>query len=439
MPVNLCPTCEAPIDPARAPVARVRGTKVVTYCSAACAEKDARPAAAAEGPSPRARPPTKTEGTATTVTAATDEPGPYPRRGRGNSRRRIVALSSTMLVGGMVITAIHAVSPSTPSDVSASSAPQAARQGHLGHLGSTTPATIDPNATLATDRGQKAEGQGSIGDDGPASDEAPALPPTPEALLARAHATLQGLLQSPSERVQRMAALALSRASDPDALALLRDMIADEPSDLARIEIAYALARSGDEDAKQMLRTALRHDRRDIRLDAARALVQLGDDSGIKVLQRMLSKKRHRMGAAALLARMGDEEGLAMLNDELADDDTSSEGRMRALVALGRAGDANVHEELRKILDDGRFQVGAAEALAIMGDQTAIPALMGQLELASLRVRAALGLRRLGHEVDLAPLADALDDTTSGNDAARVGAAEAILILAGAPELAEFE
>ncbi|HEU5060010.1 MAG TPA: hypothetical protein VFU21_25940, partial [Kofleriaceae bacterium] len=36
-----CPTCGKPLDATRAPVARVRGVKVVTYCSVACADSGA--------------------------------------------------------------------------------------------------------------------------------------------------------------------------------------------------------------------------------------------------------------------------------------------------------------------------------------------------------------------------------------------------------------
>jgi hypothetical protein len=88
------------------------------------------------------------------------------------------------------------------------------------------------------------------------------------------------------------------------------------------------------------------------------------------------------------------------------------------------------------MLGDHRYHVGAADALAALGDRTAIGALNKQLALPSLCVRAALGLRRLGAVAERGVLLQAL---RSGSDPARVSAAEAILILTGPEELAERE
>jgi HEAT repeat protein len=150
----------------------------------------------------------------------------------------------------------------------------------------------------------------------------------------------------------------------------------------------------------------------------------------------MLDLTTHRLGVASLLARRGNQEGLAALREVLADTESTNELTMRALVALGRAGDASVRDRLVEILEDGRYHVGAADALAALSDRAAIPALVHQLGLPSLRVRAALGLRRLGEAVPLDELGAAL---VQGNEAARVSAAEAILILAGPRNLAELD
>ena len=107
---------------------------------------------------------------------------------------------------------------------------------------------------------------------------------------------------------------------------------------------------------------------------------------------------------------------------------------MRAQVALGRAGDASVKPALLKILSDRRYNVGAADALAALGDEAAAPALTVQLGLSSMRVQAALWLRRLKQSVDLAPLTLALQ---TGDEVSRVSVAEALLILAGPESLAE--
>jgi HEAT repeat protein len=288
--------------------------------------------------------------------------------------------------------------------------------------------------------------EGAAGAAGPAARRAPmtasarAAPVTPAAAgdgtsrLAAAQAELRALMESGSPRVRRLAAQALARSKDPAALDLLKRMAREEPSQLGRIQIAYALARAGESAAREALRIQLGSERRDVRLDAARSLVQLGDDTGRKALRAMLSVEQHKVGAAGLLARLGDDEGFKALRAEAGDKRATPESRMRVQVALGRAGDESVKGALHKILSDRRYNVGAADALAALGDEAAAPALTAQLRLSSMRVQAALWLRRLKKDVDQEPLVVALE---SGDEMSRVSAAEALLILSGPPALAE--
>lgn len=406
MAANVCPACNAPIDPARAPVARVRGGKVVTFCSIACAEAPVQTATPADASAESPRDKTQR------AVPGADAERAYERAAsvapRGNRKRRVILLSSALLVGGMAITVsnavITAVSPSTPSDASAAASAVRHR--------------VAPGSTPGE----------------PGTAPAAPVPPTPLELYERAQSTLRALLTSPSPREQRIAAMALARLNDAAAIERLATLLEEETSELARIEVAYALARAGDIRGRKALARAIEDERRDIRLDAARALVQLGDEAGNQVLRYMMRLSTHRIGAAGVLARAGDEEGLEALREELGSSDISDERRMRAVVALGRAGDASVRDQLLAILEDGRYHVGAADALAALRDRAAVPALIRQLDLPALRVRAALGLRRLGEMPALDELAAALD---TGTAAARVSAAEAILILAGPEQLAE--
>ncbi|HKE19775.1 MAG TPA: HEAT repeat domain-containing protein [Kofleriaceae bacterium] len=264
---------------------------------------------------------------------------------------------------------------------------------------------------------------------------APAAAPADDrSRWAAAVAQLRALMDSTSPRVRRLAAQALARTGDGAALTALRALAREEPSELSRIQIAYALARAGDRPAREALRGLLGVERRDVRVDAARCLVQLGDDSGRKALRNMLSVTQHRIGAAGLLARLGDDEGLKVLRAEAADRRATPEAHMRAEVALGRAGDASVKAALHKILADRRYNVGAADALAALGDEAAAPALTAQLDLSAMRVQAALWLRRMKKQVDQGPLVVALEN---GDEASRVTAAEALLILSGPPALSE--
>ena len=84
--------------------------------------------------------------------------------------------------------------------------------------------------------------------------------------------------------------------------------------------------------------------------------------------------------------------------------------------------------------------VMAAIALAGLRDGAARPVLLRQLTLPSLRVGAAVALRRLEATFDVAPLLSQLDEAlTTGKDVDRVDVAEAILILTGPAAWAEYD
>lgn len=321
-----------------------------------------------------------------------------PAAGRRGNKRRALAIAGAVCVGGMAIAIVDAVSPSSPTD-----------------------------ATAATDAPVA-----------PAPAPEPAPPPAadarvdPAVLRDAAVGALRELMRSPSPRLARDAALALARVRDPDALAALGRRLDEEPSPAARLRVAYVLARSGDARGVAALEAALRDPSRDVRLDAARSLARLGNDAGRTALRAMLRVRTHRLGAAAALALLGDDAGLAVLREALAG--SARVARTRAAVALGAAGYDEARDALADILTAGD-RVGAAHALAALGDTRAVDALVEQLGASALRVDAAIALRRLDAQVDLAPLARALVD---GDDVGRITAAEAILILTADERPAEL-
>ena len=438
----LCHTCKSPLDPTRAPIARVRGLRVVTYCSVACADAGsaaavvevtppvatAEPVVVAVAPAPAegevaasvadnavVKSSAESSSEASAASSATrmdeDEPGTSANLARrevasGSRKWQIVAGSSLALICGMGIVAIEACPSST--DVRA-----AAER-----------AAVVPRVAEAV-KAPQSEAKGA--DDSVVDDDE---------LFARALASLREFMESPSPRLQRISAMALARNRDVVAIERLGKLMHNNTSDLVGVQIAYTLARAGNQKGLDVLIASLRARKRDARLDAARFLVQLGDQSAVPVLRNMLSYKHFRVGAAGLLARLGDAQGVTALRQVIGSKASSRELRMRALVALGLAGDEAAHEELVAILDGGQYQIGAALALAALGDKRAVSALERQLALDSFRVGAALALRRLGEKVDLTPLAMALQ---TGNDVSRVTAAEAILILTGPEELAELD
>jgi HEAT repeat protein len=267
-------------------------------------------------------------------------------------------------------------------------------------------------------------------EDAPEQQDALAMVSGPALRLAAVE-ELEDQLAHGSPRSQRLAGIALARIAHKQALALLHDILKTENSDLSRIDIAYGLALGKQDEGRSYLVAELKNKRRDVRIDAARRLVQLGDDAGRNTLVQMLGIKSHRLGAATELAQLQDERGVEALRETFEDASSSEENKMRAAVGLGRAGDKIASDYLKKILSEGRYVVDAAGALAVLGEEEARPALMRQLELTSMRVRAAGSLKSMGEEIDLAPLAAALK---TGSTDGRIGAAEAILLLTDAGE-----
>lgn len=416
----VCPTCQSAIDPARA-LARIRGTKVLTFCSAACAE--GKPEAPPPTPPPTPPPARALAPAVAPVRAAAAPPSvqpaavevelePEPRKRRKS--RGVIIGASIVLLAGVAVVAVD-YWPRADTD-SAHVAEASVAPGE--RTGAAAPSPVAVAAAGAAE-------------DAPTEAEAPI---DPKRLYKKAVTELEALMDSSSRRVQRISAMALARTGDPRALARLHELLADESSPLIEVQIAYALARAGDEKGLEVLVGSLRNRQRDVKLDAARSLVQLGDDRGADQLRGMLSYKHYRIGAAGLLARLGDDKGFDLLRGERAGSRNSHEIVMRATVALGTAGDQEVAPDLVEILSDGRYQVGAAHALAALGNEAALPSLTQQLDIDAFRVQAALGLRRMKAEVDLAPLASALH---AGNEIVRASAGEAILILTGDAKLAE--
>ncbi len=455
-----CPACGKQLDPMHAPVARIRGGKVVSFCSPECAaaapgeQLERRPRAAipalprqgpdalaaalapiasepAPRPARRSTPPPVPEPPAPQVrqvrrsnrmdasrdyldAESDDLPRPVPRsRGRGV----ILGLCALVLAAGVALLVSEVMPLAGVGD---------------SELGEAESPVRDEGAVEAASAAARRA---------PMTASARAAAPVPPASasdvpsrVAAAQSELRALMEEASPRVRRLAAQALARTKEPAALDQLKRMAREEPSQLGRIQIAYALARAGDGAAREALRIQLGSERRDVRLDAARSLVQLGDDSGRKTLRAMLSVEQHKVGAAGLLARLGDDDGFKTLRAEAAEKRATPESRMRVQVALGRAGDESVKGALHKILSDKRYNVGAADALAALGDEAAAPALTAQLGLSSMRVQAALWLRRLKKDVDQEPLVTALEN---GDEMSRVSAAEALLILSGPAALAE--
>ncbi|MGE0871235.1 MAG: HEAT repeat domain-containing protein [Kofleriaceae bacterium] len=255
----------------------------------------------------------------------------------------------------------------------------------------------------------------------------------------RAKGLLKSQLQAAVPRMKLLAAKALARTKDPDALAALRGVLGKDTTDVGRFEVAYALARAGDDRGAAKLADGLRLTSREDRSDAAKKLAMLGDGRAIHTLVGFLDISQLRLSAAEHLAELSEPRAIKVLEQLRADPKASSDDRARATIALGMSGRTDVVSELRALLKDTRFNAQAAEALARLRDNSARPVLERQLAIPSLRVRAARALRILDPNLDpkalLPPLLDALG---ADRDFEQVNVAEAVLMLAGPAEWSKY-
>ncbi len=271
---------------------------------------------------------------------------------------------------------------------------------------------------------------------GSAQVEVPAAAIAKDVVLERATKTLREYMGTKgSPRVQRLAAMALSRTGDATAIdRLVKALTDDELEQAGRLEVAYALARAGNRRGHSVLVSSLSAQRRDDKLVAGRLLVQLGDTRAVDTLAAYLGISQHRLGAAEQLARLGEPRALKVLEQIREDPKASADDKARAVIALGYAG-KDVTKELHALLDDPRFNTFAADALAFRHDEAARPVLAKLLDVSALRVGAARALRRLAPDRDPAPyvrtLVAALDSPRKHRDTEQIRIAEALLLLVG--------
>ncbi len=459
--MSACPVCGKAVDALRAPAARVRDGKVVAYCSKECA------AAAETKPTPK-------------VDVAAPAPSKKtPAKGvkRTPASGVVVPASRADLDSGPVIEILHepasgVVTSAGDARVSSSAAASSARVETDGAIQIADTGHIDDYVDIEPRRskaglvvllllllasgglfaayrlGYLDEMLHRSSDAAVPQPENHVLVPAPDAApkvtaaeaLDKARTVLRAQLRSDSPRVQRVAASALARTGDPEAITQLANALGKETGDVAKLDLAYALARGGDKRGTEALAQALQSPRRDVKAEAAGRLVMLGDKRGIPTLVEFLEISQHRLSAAEQLAVAAEPRAIDALQKILADDKASADDKARAAIALGFAGKKDVAPALRALLDDPRFNAFAAESLASLHDPAARPVLLKQLDILALRTSAARALRRLEPELDPVPLLPALLSALgSAKDTEQVQAAEAILLIAGPTAWSERE
>lgn len=454
--MSACPSCGKPVDSLRAPAVGVRDGKVVPFCSKECAAQETSKPVAAPRASQRAatqpasgRGAKRTPASGVPQSAKDLDSGPVieilhePASG-------VVASAGDARVSGSAASSMRAetdgaiqiadtgrlddyIDPDEPRRgrgmlwflivllVLAGGAFAAYRLGYLDRI------LGKDGAEAATRPAGSAIAAEPVA---PPIDAAPAI--TPDVALERARTVLRTQLHAQSPRMQRIAATALSRTGDAEAIGVLAAAIDKESSDIAKLDVAYALARAGDHRGTDALVAALSSPRRDVKGEAARRLALLGDKRAIQTLEEFLEYSQFRLGAAEQLAYLADPHALDVLDKVRADPKATPDDQARAAIALAIAGRTDVGDALHALLADARFNAFAATALALAHDEAARPVLVKQLAIPSLRVGAARALRRLDPKLDAAPILPPLVAAlSSGKDTEQVQAAEAILLLAG--------
>jgi HEAT repeat protein len=432
--MSACPTCGKPVDALRAPAVGVRDGKVVGFCSKECAAAgESRPVVVPD--------PDKLQPTKTIKRPRTEPPHPPPK-----TPPKGVPVTGSVVDSGPVIEIIR--ERSKPARVREDdSAIQIADTGSIDDYvapeGKKTWLVVLIAIAVLGGGAAAAYFLGVFGHDAksqPAPQPKPVVVPppadaavpqvTPSSAVDQARGVLKTNLASDSPRVRRVAASALARTGDAEAINALYAMLRKETSDIAKLEIAYAIARGGDKRGGDTLVAALTAPRRDVRLEAARRLALLGDKRATPVLTEYLDVSQLRLGAAEQLAFLADPAGLKALDAVRVDPKANHDEQVRATIALAHAGRADVVPDLEKLLPDAF----AAAALAELHDQNkqVRELLVQQLARPTRRADAARALRRLDPGLDPRPLLPPLLATlASAKDTEQVEAAEAILLLAG--------
>ncbi len=455
--MSSCPTCGKPVDALRAPAVRVTAGKVVGYCSKECASaaesQPVRAPAAAATPVPAKAPAAKTKTPAKGVPAspADLDSGPViqvihepatgvvtsaadARQGRARSNPRAETDGAIQIADtGHIDDYVSYDEPSRSKVllVVLLLVLVVAGVGAAGYFLGYFDKYLGRSNSVATQKTVETQKPEPVAVDAPP-------PLTPEVAIEKAKAVLRANLTS-TPRVQRVAASALARTGDKQAVDTLASLVGKDSSASVNREVAYALARAGDKRGLDALVAESTGDRED-RHDGGRYLAQLGDKRAIKTLQGSLQYEQFRLSVAESLAPLADPQAIEVLEKVRKDDKASAAEKARATIALVRAGRTDAVPEVKALLADSRNNLPAAEALAELHDEAARPVLVNLLGINALRVRAARALRRLAPDADtsalLPPLVAALD---SQKDIEQIQVAEAILLLAGPATWSEHE
>ena len=235
---------------------------------------------------------------------------------------------------------------------------------------------------------------------------------------SRHRSLLEGRLRDADPQVQMQAARALGVIGNRAATAALLHR-ADEGGDpVVIVALGESLAKLGAPAGRSLLSKSLDEERYpQVQLQAALALLDLGDDKAKKLIDARLGQSKptddNRVEILSRRAQIGDGEAKTQLVQILPEGIPSHPRQIRVASLLASLGD----ERARGLLSDvaiqpGVLQVSAAHALCLIEDQSGQPALRTTLWTTGAgmpqRILAAQGIGHCGDKQDATKLSQTL-------------------------------
>jgi HEAT repeat protein len=240
-----------------------------------------------------------------------------------------------------------------------------------------------------------------------------------DALIAQGSVAVPSVievLRSPREADRERAARVLWRIGSPSVDSLIVVLQEKGTTPEMRASAAYALGVIGDKRAIKSLTSLLRDERYFVRLQAARALSQMGDAALDQLLEMSNSSTPStREAAVEALGSGGSSRALDRVIDALSD--SNSNVRAAAVRALGESASERGVAPLLTLMRDesSTLRAQASVSLARLGP-VALPKLVAALRDSkpSVRQLAAEALGEIGSREAVAPLVELIETDTSG-------------------------
>lgn len=240
-----------------------------------------------------------------------------------------------------------------------------------------------------------------------------------EALIAQGAVAVPSVvevLRSPREADRERAARVLWRIGTPAVDSLISVLQEKGTAPEMRASAAYALGVIGDKRAIKSLTSLLRDERYFVRLQAARALSQMGEAALDQLLEMSNSSTpATREAAIEALGSGASSRALDRVIDALSD--PNSNVRAAAVRALGESSNERAVAPLMTLMRDesSTLRAQASVSLARLG-LVALPKLIAALRDSrpSARQLAAEALGEIGSREAVAPLVELIETDTSG-------------------------